>query len=149
MNFKLYISLTTFFLTFLQSLPFWYPANRKEYLNGTSFNDDMFPDGLFLVGFKGTLPDEQYNILLSQRHFGEKTPIDFPGFNPRGSPTGFFPFWSSDAYTYSSTMLAFAKYLKIRFWLCYCKIIHVCFFNASLLLRVDFKTNTWINTIGC
>lgn len=96
------------------SLPFWYPANRKEYLNGTSFNDDMFPDGLFLVGFKGTLSDEQYNILLSQRHFGEKTPIDFPGFNPRGSSTGFFPFWSSDAYTYSTTMLAFAKYLKIK-----------------------------------
>lgn len=101
-------------MNLLQSLPFWYPANRKEYLNGTSFNDDMFPDGLFLVGFEGTLSDEQYNILLSQRHFGEKTPIDFPGFNPRGSPTGFFPFWSSDAYTYSTTMLAFAKYLKIK-----------------------------------
>ncbi|XP_061197307.1 uncharacterized protein LOC133205493 [Saccostrea echinata] len=98
----------------IQSMPFWYPANRRQYLNGTHFNDTALPHGPFLVGFQGTASDAEYNRLLSEPHFGKKTPIDFPGFNPLDSPTGFFPFWSSDAYTYSTTMLAFAKYLKIH-----------------------------------
>lgn len=97
-------------------MPFWFPANRKQYLNGTRFDDDILPKGLFLVGFQGTVSDVEYNRLLSQTHFGKKTPIDFPGYNPSTSPTGFFPFWSSDAYTYSTTMLAFAKYVKIHWF---------------------------------
>ncbi|XP_056009865.1 uncharacterized protein LOC125650247 isoform X2 [Ostrea edulis] len=55
-----------------ESMPFWFPANRKQYLNGTRFDDDILPKGLFLVGFQGTVSDVEYNRLLSQTHFDIK-----------------------------------------------------------------------------
>ena len=51
--------------------------------------------------------------MVHETHFGEHTPIDSEGFNPTSDTEGFFPFWSSDVYTYATTMLAFSKYLNI------------------------------------
>ncbi|CAC5386437.1 unnamed protein product [Mytilus coruscus] len=98
----------------LKSLPFFYPANRLEFFNGTKIKPDKFPSGgAFVVGFEGVVSDSDYAEMLKQPHFGQPTPIDFDGFNPKGEPEGFFPFWSSDAYTYATTMLGFSKYLNI------------------------------------
>ncbi|XP_076085251.1 uncharacterized protein LOC143056058 [Mytilus galloprovincialis] len=98
----------------LKSLPFFYPANRLEFFNGTKIKPDKFPrGGAFVVGFEGVVSDSEYAEMIKQPHFGQPTPIDFDGFNPKSEPEGFFPFWSSDAYTYATTMLGISKYLNI------------------------------------
>ena len=43
--------------------------------------------------------------MLKQKHFNVTTPIDFEGFNSNA-----FPFWSSEPYTYSVSLLALAQY---------------------------------------
>ncbi|CAG2189477.1 unnamed protein product [Mytilus edulis] len=97
-----------------KSLPFFYPANRLEFFNGTKIKPDKFPrGGAFVVGFEGVVSDSEYAEMIKQPHFGQPTPIDFDGFNPKSEPEGFFPFWSSDAYTYATTMLGISKYLNI------------------------------------
>ncbi|OWF43412.1 uncharacterized protein LOC110459787 isoform X1 [Mizuhopecten yessoensis] len=99
----------------LKSLPFWYPANRIEYMNGTAVNSSVIPHGVnFLIGISGYVPDEKYNAMLKVPHFGVMTPTDFPGFNDPTEPHGFFPFWSSDSYTYSATLMALSKYTNIK-----------------------------------
>ena len=45
--------------------------------------------------------------LLKQKHFGHLTPLDFHGYNKL---TDAFPFWSSEPYTYSVSLLALAQY---------------------------------------
>ena len=44
--------------------------------------------------------------MLQQKHFHVPTPIDFKGYNAEMG----FPFWSSEPYTYSVSMLALAQY---------------------------------------
>ena len=94
-------------------MPFQYPANRLEFFNGTKFKPDKFPNAPFVIGFEGVVSESEYASMLKEPHFGDYTPIDFDGFNPADEPEGFFPFWSSDAYTYATTMLAISKYLNI------------------------------------
>ncbi|XP_041377659.1 uncharacterized protein LOC121390025 [Gigantopelta aegis] len=90
------------------TLPFWYPINRLQYLNGTVIHDHVhFPQGLFMLGVEGVIPEAKYEAMFNQPHFGVKTPTKFHGYN---TGSGFFPFWSSDAYTYSVTMLALAQF---------------------------------------
>ncbi|XP_041377993.1 uncharacterized protein LOC121390277 [Gigantopelta aegis] len=90
------------------SQPFWYPINRLQYLNGTEIHDHIhFPHGLFMLGVEGVIPEAQYEANFNQSHFGMKTPTKFLGYNAGKS---FFPFWSSDAYTYAVTMLALAQF---------------------------------------
>ncbi|XP_041377849.1 uncharacterized protein LOC121390166 isoform X2 [Gigantopelta aegis] len=90
------------------SLPFWYPINRLQYLNGTEIHDHIhFPHGLFMLGVEGVIPEAQYEANFNQSHFGMKTPTKFYGYNAGKSV---FPFWSSDTYTYAVTMLALAQF---------------------------------------
>jgi len=48
--------------------------------------------------------------MLNEKWFNVSVPIDFSGFNIPNMP---YPFWSSDAITYSFALSAFAKYEKI------------------------------------
>ena len=96
-----------------QSLPFFYPANRLEYFNGTHFKDDKFPSGdQFILGFQGHVTSSEYDAMTKQPHFGMKTPMTFDGYN--SDPGDFFPFWSSDAYTYAVTLTALSQHENIK-----------------------------------
>ncbi len=48
-------------------------------------------------------------MLLEREHQGQKTPLDFKGFNKDN-----FPFWSSDPYTYAVSLLALAQYNNLK-----------------------------------
>jgi hypothetical protein len=93
-------------------LPFWYPANIYQYLNGTSFNPDHIDtkkDSLIdsIVGVSGYINETTYQRMISEKHFNVSTPTTFNGYNV---PGGEFPLWSSQPYTYSVTLLALAQY---------------------------------------
>ncbi|KAK3583466.1 hypothetical protein CHS0354_025598 [Potamilus streckersoni] len=97
----------------IDSMPFPYPANRREYFNGTTFPDTKFPPiPTFILAMQGYVSDDEYTAMLMQPHFGMMTPLTFNGYNSElGS---FFPFWSCDAYTYSAVLVALANYQNIR-----------------------------------
>lgn len=93
-------------------LPFWYPANVFQYINGTTFDpdhDDATYDALSnsIVGVRGYINETVYEQLIAQKHFNQSTPTTFNGYNV---PRGEFPFWSSQPYTHSVTLLALAQY---------------------------------------
>lgn len=93
-------------------MPFAYPSNRIEFLNGTVIHDDStFPDGPFFCGVQGLIPESQYAILLTRKHFGMNTPT--ANFTTYNQPENYFPFWSSSAYTYATSMLAIARFDSI------------------------------------
>lgn len=97
----------------LKSMPFIYPANRLEFFNGTHFTDDKYPSGLnHIIGFQGHATPDEYSAMLKRPHFGKMTPMAFDGYNSEAG--GFFPFWSSDAYTYSVTLLVLSEYDSIK-----------------------------------
>jgi hypothetical protein len=75
------------------------------YLNGTTFfdNSTLSPDMVF--GMRSVIPEDEYKAELTKKHFGKMTPTDFFGYNSSG-----FPFWSSEAFTYASSMLALSQY---------------------------------------
>ena len=90
-------------------MPFFYPANRLEYFNGTHFKDDKFPTGLEnIIGFQGHVTPAEYAAMLKLPHFGMKTPMTFAGYN--SDPGDLFPFWSSSAYTYAVTLVTLSQF---------------------------------------
>ncbi|KAK3776415.1 hypothetical protein RRG08_023768 [Elysia crispata] len=92
-------------------VPFWYPANRFELLNGTAIKDwSKIPRGPFIYGVEGHISKDKYDAMIKEKHFGQATPTEFPGYN---SNDGFFPFWSSESYTYSSVLLAVSRFENI------------------------------------
>ncbi|KAL4240066.1 hypothetical protein ACF0H5_000860 [Mactra antiquata] len=97
----------------LKSMPFFYPANRLEYFNGTSFPDTTFPDSLKnIVGMRGYVTSDEFAAMLEKPHFGMRTPETFDGYN--SEPGGYFPFWSCDSYTYAVSLLALSQYENIK-----------------------------------
>ncbi|CAF1410409.1 unnamed protein product [Adineta steineri] len=93
-------------------LPFWYPANIYQFLNGTTFDPNHFDinNGSLvdaIVGVSGYINETTYQRMISEKHFNVSTPTIFNGYNV---PGGEFPFWSSQPYTYSVTLLALAQY---------------------------------------
>jgi hypothetical protein len=96
------------------SLPFWYPANYFKFLNGTFVDPSRVQQkdfGNMYIGVNGLIDEQTYSELLSTPHFGIQTPIEFPGYNVKNN---FFPFWSSNAYTYSVAFLALSQYNNIQ-----------------------------------
>ena len=94
-------------------MPFFYPANRLEYFNGTKFNDTEFPHGIEnIIGFQGHVTPDVYAAMLKRPHFGKMTHMTFDGYN--SEPRGYFPFWSSDPYTYSMTLVVLSQYQNIK-----------------------------------
>ncbi|XP_053378444.1 uncharacterized protein LOC123526341 [Mercenaria mercenaria] len=96
----------------VKSLPFFYPANRREYFNGTTFSDKKFPsDVKNIIGMNGYVKRTEYDAMLKQPHFGMMTPLTFDGYNSEAG--GYFPFWSCDSYTYAVSLLALSQYENI------------------------------------
>ncbi|KAK6175567.1 hypothetical protein SNE40_014002 [Patella caerulea] len=97
----------------IDSMPFFFPINRLEFLNGTKITDyNHFPHGApYIIGFKGVVPKSSYdNMVQNETHFGRKTTTTFSGYN---SGSGYFPFWSSEPYTYATSMLALSQFNNI------------------------------------
>lgn len=96
-------------------LPFWYPANDNEFLNGTKFDPDKIDpneDSLLdtIVGVRGYINETDYQRMLTEKHFNVSTPTTFKGYNVPGAE---FPFWSSQPYTHAVALLALAQYNNI------------------------------------
>lgn len=85
--------------------------NRHEFRNGTNVtNTSDLPQGDTILGVQG-VPDEiWYQEELQKHHFGYNTPQVFHGYHTDSLP---FPFWSSEAYTFASTLVSLASYLNI------------------------------------
>ncbi|CAH1265998.1 Hypp3286 [Branchiostoma lanceolatum] len=96
----------------LSSLPFLYPANFLQYVNGTALSPtaNLTRDTQFIAGVTGVIDPDEYRKMVDQPHFGYATPTKFDGFN---GPETVFPFWSSEPYTYATVMLALAQYDNI------------------------------------
>jgi hypothetical protein len=97
-------------------LPFWYPANIYQYLNGTILDPNHFNiknQSLVdtIVGVSGYINETIYQKMILEKHFNISTPTTFQGYN---TPRGEFPFWSSQPYTYSVTLLALAQYNNLE-----------------------------------
>ncbi|CAF1219131.1 unnamed protein product [Didymodactylos carnosus] len=94
----------------------WYPANIYQFLNGTNFNpkdyhlqlDDIAStiDNV-ICGVQSLIDEQEYTQMLKQLHFNVSTPTTFNGYN---QPDAVFPFWLSQPYTYSTTLLALSQY---------------------------------------
>ena len=92
-------------------MPYFFPANYQHLVNGTSLPKDIHHITLkdtiyFAVGMLGMMDEDEYNLQLKVKHFGEPTPFDFPGYN---SPGSHFQFYASDEITYSSVILALTQ----------------------------------------
>lgn len=89
----------------------FYPTNYQRWINGTALPKNI--DFTYevsehsVVGMLGMMPEDEYNAQLQEKHFGERTPLDFPGYNTPDFSG--FPFWSSDELTYSSVILALTQ----------------------------------------
>jgi hypothetical protein len=46
-------------------MPFSYPANRLEYLNGTKCKPDKYPGAPFIIGIEGVIPEKDYASSLN------------------------------------------------------------------------------------
>jgi hypothetical protein len=95
------------------TLPFWYPINYLQYLNGTIVPESDIPDEdleMVIAGVSGVIDEDTYQKLLTQKHFGYPTPLDFDGYNIKEN---IFPFWASEPYTYSVAILALSQYLNL------------------------------------
>ena len=92
-------------------MPFWYPSNFVQFLNGTTVTNPaaLSEDDLANVinGVQGSIDEATYQNLIKQTHFGEPTPLDFVGYNTKEN---IFPFWASQAYTYACSLLALSQY---------------------------------------
>lgn len=92
----------------LQTFPS-YPINRwnislaAEQTRKETAQDDP----MYVLGFQGVVPEEEYQKLLKLKWLGRKVPIDFHGYN---NYPDYWPFWCSEPYTYVTTMLALAKF---------------------------------------
>jgi len=96
-------------------LPYFYPANRLEFLNKTTLPiDDQNKGDInenLIPAVSGIYSKADYYRSLNQTHFSEKVPLDFKGYNVQGN---FFPFWSSTTLTYTTTLLASIKFYCLK-----------------------------------
>ena len=90
----------------MQALPFFFPENYMLFLNGSAVPPGYpIGDPLVVAAIRGVVPEDQYQEMLKQEHFGVKTQVDFYGYNQDT-----FPYWSAKPFTYGATMLALTKY---------------------------------------
>lgn len=61
----------------------------------------------YMTAIEGILLEAEYDELLKRKWDGQRTPIDFHGYN---NYEDYWPFWSSEPYTYVTNMLALAKF---------------------------------------
>jgi hypothetical protein len=93
----------------VDGVPFFYPANVYEYLDGTPAGCDEKANSTstgLLVGVSGLMDREIYAEKMKQKCFGRYVPVEFKGYNCDGC---IFPYWSSPALTAGTTLLALSK----------------------------------------
>lgn len=96
------------------TLPFLYPGNLVQFLNGTDTNPNEITEkeiNNVIYAIRGYVNENEYQKMLAQKNFGFYTPIDFHGYNTREN---IFPFWSSTPYTYAVSLLAISQYQNIE-----------------------------------
>ena len=84
----------------------YYPAIGLN----TSLSDKQNKHNLksaYNYGFRGVVPEDEYQSLLKRKWKGRNPPIDFHGYN---NYSEYWPFWCSESYTYVTSMLALAKF---------------------------------------
>ena len=95
---------------FSQDFPPYYPHNYLEFINGSTVKDcdlsEIGPD--LITSVSGVIPNTTYQQLLEKKCYGSNVPMDFPGFNVPDAPA--FPYWSSEPFTYSASLLALVQY---------------------------------------
>ncbi|WAR15542.1 hypothetical protein MAR_005647 [Mya arenaria] len=80
-----------------------YPMNRITLTPGDK--PHSYEEMMFAV--QGVIYEEEYQELVKKGVNGRPVPIDFHGYN---NYPDFWPFWSSEPYTYVTNMLALAKF---------------------------------------
>lgn len=98
----------------VDDLPFWYPANFVEFLNGTKIDPETASTsdlGGIINGVSGYIDEATFEEELKKQHYGRDVPIDFHGYNVKGNE---FPFWSSEPYTYAVALLALSQLENIE-----------------------------------
>ncbi|KAH3765840.1 hypothetical protein Pelo_2376 [Pelomyxa schiedti] len=91
------------------TLPYAYPANYLEYINGTALppnpdTDDVTTD--LIIGMKGVLSSADYQAMVEEVHFDAfNTPVEFQSYND----VQVFPFWSAEPLTLALDLLALTK----------------------------------------
>ena len=97
------------------TLPFWYPSNFDQFLNGTNVvnPDTLSRDDLpnLINGVQGSIDEPTFQEMLANKHFNFNTPLDFHGYNTKEN---IFPFWSSQPYTYAVSLLALSQFNNIE-----------------------------------
>ncbi|KAL5016712.1 hypothetical protein ScPMuIL_006301 [Solemya velum] len=95
----------------LATVGYWYPMNRHEFRDGTNAtNTPGLPGTDTIFGMQGVPSASWYQEELQKKHFGYDTPLEFHGYNSdNGLP---FPIWTSEPYTYASTLIALTSYLN-------------------------------------
>jgi len=94
-----------------EQLPFFFPANYEQYLNGSTLPPNAGPQYIsadLVMGIQGIIPESQYEAMVNQPQFGVPVPVNFTGFNQEA-----FPFWSSEPLTEATTVLALSKFLRL------------------------------------
>jgi hypothetical protein len=91
-----------------ETLPFWFPGNFYEYLNGTKVvpRDPSQISNELIGSMQGVVSDKQYDQYLAQKWFGMSVPTEFHGYN-----SGSFPFWSSTPMTLAYSISAMSKFV--------------------------------------
>jgi hypothetical protein len=90
-------------------VPFFYPANVYEYLDGTLADCEERPNSTssgLLVGVSGLIDKELYDEKMKSTCFGRSVPAEFKGYNCDGC---IFPYWSSPVLTTGTVLLALSK----------------------------------------
>ena len=94
------------------TLPYWYPSNFVQDLNGTFVDPSQVNNfDTLIAGVSGVIDEDKYQEMLKEQHFGVNTPIDFEGYNLKDN---FFPFWASQPYTYAVSLLALAQFNNLN-----------------------------------
>ncbi|GFR75110.1 hypothetical protein ElyMa_005769800 [Elysia marginata] len=112
-HFKPYGAIFSASYKWSRTLPYRYPGNRYQFLNGTEITpwSRYPPDHLTSYMVRGYIPPSEYQVLLDNDQFGQPVPRDFHGFN--ADHTKYMWYWDSEPFTYSVSLLALAKYSSI------------------------------------
>eukprot|EP01132_Coremiostelium_polycephalum_P006800 gene6800-8437_t len=97
----------TFYPNTLENDRFRYPSNYCMYFNGTTCNPNqkLLEPWKIISGISGVVSEQDYKTMLSQKWAGLPIPTEFKGYN-------FYPipYFESEIYTYSISLLALSKY---------------------------------------
>eukprot|EP01126_Amoeba_proteus_P004789 TRINITY_DN11591_c0_g2_i6.p1 TRINITY_DN11591_c0_g2~~TRINITY_DN11591_c0_g2_i6.p1 ORF type:complete len:360 (-),score=65.33 TRINITY_DN11591_c0_g2_i6:142-1221(-) len=100
----------------ISTIPYLYPQNLCEFLNGTVIANltlSDFDEGPIVVGISGVIPPDKWKEIKNKPAFlNYSVPDKFQGFNENSGVL--FPYWSSPTLTYSMSLLALVKSNNIQ-----------------------------------